>query len=226
MGHWLYIGLLTLSSTTYAAAIDTTLWSSIPPSTLTQWEEADNRRIFPNDATSLLLSEFVATENSNFSGRLSANEDDDILGVVFGWQDADNHYRLGWEGGGLDDEESGASGLFLVKEVAGISEVLFESEQFWQANTVYPFSLYRSGDNIGFSLDDQVQRFIDSTFSSGQIGLYVDSQAATFSSLSHAPVPIPPAVFLLTPVVLLLLALRHNARRVGTRHSLASYEAP
>ena len=222
----LFIGLLAYSTTTYTATvdIDTSRWSPALTSNhptsqpISPWTGLDGNNAAQDlNGHSALISDYTHNSDFIFSGVVTPTDiawnDNDIIGIVFGWQDSENHYRLGWEQDGLNDISS-ASGLFLVREVAGNSTILYQSEQFWQDNVDYNFNTYRSGDTIGFSLDNIVQSFVDSTFTSGKVGLYVESQSAQFAHLSSvATVPIPAAIFLFTPLILLFLLYQHYASR-------------
>ena len=186
-----------------------------------------NQAVQNNNANGSIISNFSLTGDFTFDGILTPTtsffDDDDILGVVFGWQDADNHYRLGWEQGGLNDRGIGAdgrlvvsSGMFLVREVAGVSTILFQQEIFWQDDVDYNFSVGRNGDDISFSLGGINRSFTDTSFTSGRVGFYTESQTARFSGLASRPVapaavPEPSAIALLG-LAFTFLFLRRRAR--------------
>lgn len=177
--------------------VDTNLWTlDTAPShggSTTSWTSVGGNQAIQNTNTNgSLISNFSYTGDFVFSGKLTPTtasfNDDDILGVVFGWTDAANHYRLGWEQGGLNDT-SGASGLWLVREQGGVSSILFQQELFWSDNVAYDFEVGRSGNQISFSLAGVSQSFVDTTFMSGKVGFYTESQTARFEGLSSAPQP-------------------------------------
>ena len=49
--------------------------------------------------------------------------------------------------------------MFLVKEVAGVSSILYQTETYWADNTDYNFYAGRSGNDISFSLNGRRQDF-------------------------------------------------------------------
>nr|WP_161602059.1 hypothetical protein [Aliiglaciecola lipolytica] len=119
-----------------------------------------------------LISDFVSIGDFVFSGSMTptfANNlsceaentcnDNDILGIVFGWQDSSNHYRLGFSQGDNSTAQAvsditGRNGLFLIREVNGSSSTLAHwSNVFWQDEQTYNFSVGRLGDEISFSLN-------------------------------------------------------------------------
>jgi hypothetical protein len=168
------------------------------------------------------ISDFGFSGDFTFSGIFRAipevdmDQDDDNFGVVFGWQDESNHYRLGYEGGGfgdngdefdpfVDEGASGAHGIWLVKEEGGVGTILFEAAtEFWAFETDYGFMVSRTGDEISFEITQGVTvvasaTVVDTTFPSGAIGLYVESQETEFRDLAatepdlEPPCPTAPA---------------------------------
>jgi uncharacterized protein (TIGR03382 family) len=129
-----------------------------------------------SNSSGALISDFSVDGNFNFSGIFSPTfasngscasentcDDDDILGLVFGWQDASNHYRLGWSQGdgsnssGLKDI-TGKTGLFLVKEENGDSNTIMNwSSDFWLEDVEYIFDISRVADTIRFGLKGLMQ---------------------------------------------------------------------
>ncbi|EGG98108.1 hypothetical protein imdm_630 [gamma proteobacterium IMCC2047] len=191
------IGAATLVAVASAQAVvvDTSLWTTdrspaynLGPSGLTS--AGGNQAVQNNNSYGTIVSDFSFTGDFNFSGTMTPTtasfDDNDILGLVFGWQDPSNHYRLGWEQGGFNDI-SGASGMFLVRELAGVSTILFQQEIFWADNVDYNFIVGRSGNDISFSLGGVSQSFTDTTFMSGNVGFYTESQTARFGGLASAP---------------------------------------
>lgn len=201
----LAILLIATSSFTSQASIivDTSLWTltpdpsfSIGPTGLTS--SGGNQAVQNSNSYGTIVSDFSFNGDFNFSGSMTPTtasfNDDDLFGLVFGWTDQSNHYRLGWEQGGYNDI-SGASGLYLVKEVAGVSSILFQQESFWTDNQDYDFLVGRSGNDISFSVTGLIggstntiqQSFTDTTFMSGNVGFWTASQTARFGGLASAP---------------------------------------
>lgn len=185
------------ASMAQAVVVDTALWTTAVspargsgPTGLTS--AGGNQAVQNSNSYGTIVSDFSFTGDFNFNGVMTPTtasfNDNDILGLVFGWTDASNHYRLGWEQGGFNDI-SGASGMFLVRELAGVSTILFQTEHFWQDNVDFNFLVGRTGNDISFSLDGISQTITDTTFMSGKVGFYTESQTARFSGLTSAPTP-------------------------------------
>lgn len=210
------IGAVALSAaaSAHAVVVDTALWTTdrspaanLGPTGLTS--AGGNQAVQNSNSYGTIVSDFSFTGDFNFSGSMTPTtasfNDNDILGIVFGWQDPSNHYRLGWEQGGYNDSATGASGMFLVKEVGGVSSILFQQEIFWADNVSYNFVVGRTGNDISFSLNGISQSFTDTTFMSGKVGFYTESQTARFGGLASAPTP--PGQNVPTPAPLALLGL-------------------
>jgi hypothetical protein len=169
-----------------------------------------NNAIQNTNSYGTLVSNFDEMGDFTFSGTMTATldsfNDNDIMGVVFGWQDSDNHYRLGWEGGGFNDEGTGASGMWLVEEVAGVDTVLFQVEVLWNDLIDYTFFVGREGNEISFNLGGESGTFTNTSFMNGAIGFYTESQTANFTGLASVPVP-PSEVSAPTSLAILGLGL-------------------
>ncbi len=216
----LLLGLL-LSFTSYASLItfDTSQWSveqSPRDYAGARWHAVDGNQVIQSrNAYGSFISDFTTSGDFQYSGFMNPtiinSDDNDLLGVVFGWQDHDNHYRLGWEQGGYNDS-SGASGLFLVKEVSGVSSILFQQEVFWDDNTQYDFNIERHNDDISFTLNGLNGSYTDTNFMTGHLGVYVEHQTATFGELSNklpATLTVPePSIFAIFALVMIGLVAR------------------
>jgi hypothetical protein len=188
-------------------------WTTEPAPQWNQAPEANVWVLVPGGVAQLMngadtrVSDFGFSGDFTFTGIFRAipepdsDQDDDNMGVVFGWQDESNHYRLGWEGGGfgdngdefdpfIDEGASGAHGVWLVREQAGVATVLFELPgEFWVPETDYGFMVSRTGDEISFEITEGMTviastTVIDTTFPSGSIGIYGESQEAEFRDLA------------------------------------------
>lgn len=153
--------------------------------------------------------------NFRYSGTMQAfSGDNDTIGLTFGFVDANNNYRLGWEGGGDWDHEvagsggSGNNGLWLVAESGGVATSLFSSASlFWSLNTVYSFSLEVNAGNIMFEIKNGGTTLISQSVAAtrstdGKVGVYANSQSGRFSNLDlsavgPAVVPLPASALLL-----------------------------
>ncbi|MCW8109651.1 hypothetical protein OPS25_14165 [Alteromonas ponticola] len=237
--------------------VDTKNWSyELSPSSNRISTKDGWTRLLSNTPTKLsnssgsLISDFSINSDFVFSGKFSPTyasnsacatpdegscNDDDILGIVFGWQDADNHYRLGWSQGGVSDI-TGKSGLFLVKEEGGVSNTVMNwANLFWVDEALYSFSLTREGSSFALTLTGTTQNvqgdqsaqtpssqnpeltesavnfnFDDLLFAGGNVGVYTESQTAVFSALS---VITPAEVFAPATAWLLLASLVRLKKR-------------
>lgn len=234
--RFISIAALTLSFSAQSAQIliDTTKWTeSVSPSSdrlsNENWVQLhDNAPKKQGNSSGALISDFTLGGDFTFSGIFTPTfaynascqaentcDDDDILGLVFGWQDANNHYRLGWSQGdgsnssGVKDV-TGKTGLFLVKEENGRSNTIKNwDSSFWLEDVAYKFSISRVADSISLSVQGLIQSIrgiqgaivptnvaqsgtpqtidysvSDSTFVSGRVGIYTESQTAEFKSLA------------------------------------------
>lgn len=159
-----------------------------------------------------------------FTGTMtSIGTDNDIMGVVFGFQDNNNYYRMGWEDGGFADASSERD-FWLVKEVAGVRTTLFTSNDEWVEQRPYDFRIARNGGNLEFSIFDTLtmstiisQTVADMSFMTGAFGVYTESQAASFTNLETnalgaAPVPVPAALPLMAGGLAGIGALRRRKK--------------
>lgn len=175
--------VLSFSAQASQIVVDTSFWTeSVSPSSNRNsandtWVRVDiNTPTKLSNSSGALISDFSLDGNFNFSGIFSPTfasngscasentcDDDDILGLVFGWQDANNHYRLGWSQGdgtnssGLKDV-TGKTGLFLVKEENGNSNTIMNwGSDFWIEDVEYMFDISRVADTISFGLKGLMQ---------------------------------------------------------------------
>lgn len=142
------------------------------------------------------VSDFTVSGDFEFSSVLHPQTDNDVMGLVFGWQDVDNTYLLSWGGGGV-----GVGGLegfgewngpMLTRFVDGVAVELAGSDTpLWSHPGDYEFSIERDGDSILVTIADESGTYfdtsvIDSSFMTGAVGLMTFSQHADFSNTSFA----------------------------------------
>jgi hypothetical protein len=159
-----------------------------------------------NNSSGTIASDFTTSTSYSFSGFFWGVGDNDLFGVVFGFQDADNTYALTWGGGGVHDW----NGLGLVKVVNGSASVLTtitgapaKNPIQWTKSEGYAFKITQNGNQIeahvyndnGDCLEVSV---IDDTYLTGKIGMTVYSQKAEYAGIDYTPaqVPVPGAVLL------------------------------
>jgi len=180
-----------------------------------------------------LLSDFTSSGNLfSFSVRVRSITpvfaDNDLWGLTFAFQDSSNHYRLGWGSGGYPDKGpggagTGAGGLFFVKQSNGVGNLLFDdSNLFWQNNVDYDVSVFRQGSEVGFSVvrvfDSATMgaaTFTDTSFTHGNVGVYVDSQTTRFTgfNVTSNVIPEPSTLTLLAVGALGLLGYGRRRKR-------------
>ncbi len=197
--------LLSVISATASAGIikiDTAQWSheAGPSNDLKTGNWVGVKRQEPekhSNSSGALVSDFRVFGDFLFSGFFSPTtrefDDNDIVGIVFGWQDPKNHYRLGWtqtqRPGTKDDKAftdiTGRTGLFLIREVDGKSETLFNiKDLYWEDDASYSFNIKRVANQLDLNFGGKLFSVTDSTFLSGHLGVYTESQTAKFWSLN------------------------------------------
>ena len=235
--------LLSVMSATASAGIigiDTSKWLHLagPSNGLTTgvWVglngQAPEKR---GNSSGALVSDFELFGDFLFSGYFSPTtvnyDDNDIIGLVFGWQDAQNHYRLGWsqtQRPGTDDDRAiaditGKSGLFLIREVGGTSQTLFNfADLYWEDDVRYSFNVGRVADQLNIDFGGNVFSVNDSTFTSGHIGVYTESQTGRFWNLNAGgtpnlqvprPVSEPGAFMFASGLAMLVVASRRKRKQ-------------
>lgn len=156
------------------------------------------------------ISDFTLSENWSFSGVFAAYpSDNDEFGIYFGWQDNNNHYRFGWDAGGMGEDigtngtpNSGGSlvhGMRLIKMVNGIKYFLYQDLpdpvywQGWYPTYNYSFNMSRVGDTIFLKIDrikpTPVENIldisvVDASFINGHVGIYNYGQTSLFGDIS------------------------------------------
>ena len=87
----------------------------------------------------------------------------------------------------------------FVPEARAITIALAtEAGKYWQAETLYNFSVSRVGSNLFVSVDDGTTTLFfptinDATFTSGRVGFHVTSQDTTFTNTQFNATLVDPA---------------------------------
>lgn len=189
------------------------------------------------NSSGALVSDFLVNGDFAFSGFVTPTsadyDDNDIIGLVFGWQDELNHYRLGWsqtQRPGTSDDQAyaditGRRGLFLIREVDGLSQTLFNiGDWFWQDDVRYNFEISRVNDLLNIVWGGQSFSVTDNTLTSGRVGIYTESQTAVFGQLNvlvptpsgTVPVSEPALGAFMSGLMLLCVARRRSRKQADT----------
>ncbi|WP_303288974.1 PEP-CTERM sorting domain-containing protein [Marinobacter sp. SS5-14b] len=150
------------------------------------WSASGNAITNGGNYNGALVSDFESAGNFTFSTLVKGINDNDYMGVVFGWQDSNNSYGLGWNGGGLGSTYS-FNGIGLYKEVGGVRTILASDATTWSSGVAYDFEVGRSGSNIFASIKQGESTIFsasiaDTAFMSGKVGFDTLSQEAMFGS--------------------------------------------
>ncbi|MBZ9613241.1 hypothetical protein [Rheinheimera maricola] len=242
------LSCLSLGANAGIINVDTSKWSAVVgPSNdrnTGTWvglkSQAPEKR---GNTSGALVSDFQLFGDFLFSGFFSPTtvdyDDNDIVGLVFGWQDEQNHYRVGWsqtQRAGTNDDQSyrditGRTGLYLIREVGGVSNTLFNiSDLFWEDNTSYGFNVSRQGSQLNVNFGTETFSLEDLTFTSGRVGVYTESQTARFWQLSASTPPLdvssvaePGVVVFISGLFLVVAASRQSRKqRVSAQASVAA----
>lgn len=205
------VSALSLNGNDFSGAANVEGASTLGPSLTTATEV-----IFTGNSDRTGLHNVTYTGDNTFSGQLRATGgDNDTLGLVFGYVNGNNNYRLGWEGGGDWDFEvggrggSGNNGLWLAAETGGSAVSLFANTSlFWARGVTYDFSVTLAGGDISFEIKDgasvlESQTVAATRSTDGLLGVYANSQSGVFSNMDvspaggAAPIPLPATGLLL-----------------------------
>lgn len=138
-----------------------------------------------NNHVGTLVSDFTAVGDFSFSAQ-SSSSDNDTFGLVWGFQDLANNYRFSWARDfgedGIGGSATGAGGVFdgfkIIKEVGGVSSVLFQSNTEYVQNRNYSLSVSGNATGFNVTITDLTtllavfnEDIADTTFTSGKVGL-------------------------------------------------------
>lgn len=172
-----------------------------------------------------IISDFTAALDYSFSATSNPG-DNDTFSVLFGWTDANNHYRVSWsddygESGTEPNTVSfGQAGFRVVKVSSGINTLLYSSGTDYTSANNYSIKVQAtSGGGFGVIGRNETtntvlenQSFTDSTFTSGKVGfnhLYM-SNSTWFDVDFTQGTTVPPSAVPL-PASLPLLAFGFGA---------------
>lgn len=181
-----------------------------------------------NAEASIFLSDFTIIHSTHpgifGNWRVNTTADDDVFGIVFGYQGRGQYYLFDWK---KADQGLADGGMHLrtinvpggadptVQDLAGDTDtanmqILMQNDFAWTPSTDYGFDLTYSTD--GFELliaeDNTVLAdwiISDSTYTSGQFGFFNHSQPQV--AYTAGQLPIPPAVWLLGSGLIALIGV-------------------
>ncbi len=183
------------------------------------WSQSGAELVGPN--VGAIISDFSTSGGFSFSTTVKPN-DDDTMGLLWGYQDNENNYRISW---GADFGEDGVGapvgqgfgatcsgstagpcdGFKVIKEVGGVSSVLYlNSVEPLPATSLYNISVDYDGVQFRIMASTGSTTLIDvliadATFSTGRVGLHTffnPSSRFTNVEFTASAVPIPAAVWL------------------------------
>ena len=191
--------LLGLVSNSYATPItsadiiaDWTAGNSpIEGSILGSWNDTSGTIQASSNHVGSLVSNVVANSDFSFSTNTTAS-DNDTFGLIWGFQDLSNHYRFSWtrhygeDGVGSPSGEGGDGiydGFKIIKEVSGVSSILFSSTTEYSENRDYSLNLLGTATGFNVVINDITtvvaapavvfnQSIADTTFTSGKVGIH------------------------------------------------------
>lgn len=169
--------------------------------------------------------------NSDFSFSVnSLARDNDTFGLVWGFQDLANHYRFSWAQdwgeNGTGGAAHGLGGFKVIKEVGGISNLLFSSNTQYVQNQTYDLRV--AGTVAGFTVQVENlststlifnESITDTTFASGSVGIHELYQGASnvwsnFDLDTSTSVPEPSMVAIFASGMLLIGIRRRMSKPV------------
>ena len=197
---------------------------------LGNWTTSSGDIVGTNNHAGSLTSDVSANSDFSFSVN-SLARDDDTFGLVWGFQDLANHYRFSWAQdwgeNGTGGAGHGVDGFKIIKEVGGISNVLFSSNTEYVQNQTYDLRV--DGTVAGFTVQVEnlststlifSESITDTTFASGSVGiheLYQENGGNVWSNFdldTSTSVPEPSMVAIFASGMLLIGIRRRMSKPV------------
>jgi hypothetical protein len=138
------------------------------------------------------VSDFSLDGDFSFTASITLRFDNDLAGIVFGWQDVGNSYYLSWGGGGFHEGYPGWNGFGdwdgpqLTRFDDGVATTLVAQQQPLWTSGEYDFTASREGNLLKVSLTQGAMTYFstsveDDTFLSGRVGIGTFSQGIRLS---------------------------------------------
>ena len=205
--------------------------SPIDGQDLGNWTISSGNIVGTGNHVGSLTSDVIVNSDFSFSVN-SLARDDDTFGLVWGFQDLANHYRFSWAqdygetGVRSSQGRHGVDGFKIIKEVGGISNLLFSSNTEYAQNQTYDLRV--AGTVAGFTVQVEDlstptlifnESITDSTFVSGSVGIhdYFQQNGNVWSNFdldTGTSVPEPSMVAIFASGMLLLGMRRRMSKPV------------
>jgi len=203
--------------------------SPIDGQDLGNWTISSGNIVGTGNHVGSLTSDVIVNSDFSFSVN-SLARDDDTFGLVWGFQDLANHYRFSWAQDWGEDGTGGAGhgvdGFKIIKEVGGISNVLFSSNTEYVQNQTYDLRV--DGTVAGFTVQVENlststlifnESITDTTFASGSVGIHELYQGggnvwSNFDLDTSTSVPEPSMVAIFASGMLLIGIRRRMSKPV------------
>ena len=234
----LVLSVFGFSGVSFAGQIDFNSWAAVGAGytwTVSDdaWTGSDVKvESVPSGPEGLFINGSAST-NYILTGKMGVehSSDDDMIGLVFGYQDASHYYALDWKQKDQYWSSAQAYEGFTLFRIDGSTvdswnhptdsnDILFtqySSTEGWADNTEYGFTLTYTPTSISIVIGDGTNTLFSHTetgsFADGQYGAYNFSQAKTrYSDFQVSSVPIPGALWLLGSGLFGLMAVRKRKK--------------
>ena len=198
--------------------------------TIGSWVLSGNSITGTGNHRGSLISDVSLNTDFSFSVN-SLTRDDDTFGMIWGFQDTNNHYRFTWAKhwgeSGVGTSSGGGFGIYdgfkIIKEVNGISSLLYSSDTEYVQNHNYDINVLGTSNGFELSVKNLTnntdifnQSIADTTFQSGKIGIHENYQNngnawSNFNVTTSVPEPASLAIFSLVIIGLASRRMKKSA---------------
>lgn len=112
-----------------------------------------------NTKTLIVNDSNLSIKNYKVTGTLRATNDDNMMGIVVGYQDSNNYYYVGWESGKVDGGLGWTDSHVRIYKVANGVETLINKTLLvdgWSYNVNYTMSVEAYNDTIKVWIDNKL----------------------------------------------------------------------